>query len=91
MKRLFVFLIIIALALSSCSNIDSIELNGEDSKMEYSPFESDTTYVVNTNSLSYHKESCYIAKRISEENRWETKDESFLKERGYKRCGVCLK
>lgn len=91
MKRLFVFLIIIALALSSCSSLDSIELTGEKSKTEYSKIESDTTYVVNTQTMSYHRASCYVAKRISEENRWEIKDEDFLKDRGYKRCGVCLK
>ena len=91
MKKLVVFLILTALAFTSCSSLDSIEICGEDNKSEYSHHESYKTYIVNTATMSYHKSTCHIAKRINEENRWEVYDEDFLKERGYKKCGVCFK
>lgn len=91
MKRLIIAFMIILLLLTSCSTLDSLEIEGESDKTEYSYAEGYTTYIVNTATLSYHKSSCYMAKRVSEENRWEAYDEEFLQERGYKRCGVCFK
>ncbi len=91
MKNLAIALIIIILTLTSCSTLDSTEINGESDKAEYSRIQGNTTYIVNKSTMSYHKSSCHIAKRISEENRWETDDEEFLEMRGYKRCAVCLK
>ena len=54
------------------------------------PAEEVLVYIVNTNSLNFHKESCRYASSIKEENR-DTYEctRSFLIEMGFDPCGTC--
>ena len=89
MKRLFAFLLFITLFFTSCSLLDYTELSGDSSKTELSHNDKGKLLVVNTSSKTYHLSSCYIADKISQENRFETRDEEFLLKRGYAPCKIC--
>ena len=54
--------------------------------------ENTTVYVLNTNSKKIHFSSCSSAKRISNSNRKETTESiSSLLDKGYTKCGICMK
>jgi hypothetical protein len=90
MKKFVFTLILVIFTLNSCSFLDSYELTGQEDKTEYSYSNEGYTYIVNKSTLTYHKGSCYMAKRIDKNCRWETCDIELLDERGYKRCNACF-
>lgn len=56
------------------------------------PGDSDLTYVLNTGSKKYHKESCSQVSKIKEENKaYYTGDPSKLINEGYSACKSCFK
>lgn len=91
MKKLLTILIALMLLLSSCSTIDSIDVQGDKDKQELICQSGDITYVANISSKTYHLPSCHIAKRISKKNKWETRDMNFLVKRDFIPCKTCIK
>ena len=89
MKKL-AFILLFVIFLTSCSVVDKIDVCGDSEKTTLSRVDEGETYVVNKSSGTIHLPSCYIADRISEENRWETTDLNFLLERNYTPCKKCL-
>ncbi len=52
--------------------------------------ESEAEYVLNTNSMKFHRPDCQYAKRISEENKkYSIEDREELIKQGYEPCGTC--
>lgn len=90
MKKFIIVLLLITVLLCSCSDTDVTKVSGEAGKSTLSRTLGDTLYVANANSKTYHLPSCYIAKNMKAENRYETKDYNFLVEREYKPCKKCI-
>ena len=91
MKKLLPLVFVLLFILSSCRSPETNTVIGESSKAPLSHTEGDILYVANTSSQTYHLPSCYIAKRIKEENRFETKDLEFLRSRKFVSCKTCIK
>lgn len=90
MKRILAILLL-CLSLCACSStLDSLEIKGDTDKTVASHQARDTLYVGNRSSLTYHLESCYLAKKMSEKNRYETYDLDGLKEKGFLPCKNCI-
>lgn len=89
MKRIIVLAFVLIICLCSCGG-DYIEVSGESSKATLSHLNEGTLYFANTKGLTYHYESCYVAKRIKEENLLKTYELEYLTARGYKACKICI-
>ena len=89
MKRLIAIALLV-LCLCSCSNLDAYEVKGDTDKTVNSTDKGSVLYVANRSSLTYHLSSCYIAKRISNENRYEAHGFRALQEKGYTPCKSCI-
>ena len=90
MKKLLFLIIDLVLLFTSCSVLDHVDVQGEETKESLTHQGGEVTYVANTSSKSYHLKSCHIAKRISDKNRWETTDLDFLLGREFVPCKTCL-
>lgn len=56
------------------------------------PASAGTTYVLNTNSKKVHYPACSSVKKISANNYQESNDDlDVILDRGYSRCGICMK
>lgn len=91
MKRFLALMFIFVLLLSSCSTLEHIDVEGDETKSQPVHESGDVIYVANLNTRSYHTEDCYLAKRIKEENKWETFDLDFLISREFTPCKRCIK
>lgn len=91
MKRLIICVLLIFVTLCSCSTIPYTEVSGEENKTAVSREMGDILYVANTKSFTYHLPSCYLAKRITDDNRWETYDREILERDSFKPCKICQK
>ncbi|MBO5262316.1 MAG: hypothetical protein J6B45_04645 [Clostridia bacterium] len=91
MKKLLPILFVLLFILTSCRTPHTNTVTGESTKAPYSHNEGKILYIANTSSKTYHLPSCYIAKRIKEENRFETRDVDFLRSRKFTACKTCIK
>ena len=90
MRKLTVILAVLLFVLTSCSGRESVKVAGEDSKTELSRHLGEVTYVLNISSGTYHIAECSVAKRIKEENRYETNDKEFITSRKFAPCKHCI-
>lgn len=90
MKKLLFILLIFLFVLTACSEPDTDGTGQNLSNITNVSHSGNILYVANTSSKTYHLPSCYLADSIKEENRLETKDESFLRTRKYTSCKICI-
>ena len=79
-----------SLLLVSCTTNDSYTIKGEEKEPLVKREMGENAYTVNIATNSYHLPDCYIATRITEENKLITYDIDFLCERGYTPCKICI-
>ena len=91
MIKRILFVILLVLTVSSCSTVPYTEISGEENKTAVSREIGDILYVANTKSFTYHLPKCYLAKRITDDNRWETYDREVLERDSFKPCKICQK
>ena len=90
MRKFLAFLLLILLTLPSCSSLDSTDVSTKADKSALSKAQGQTQYIANASTKTYHLSSCYLAKDMKAENRYETTDFDFLTERGFKACKKCI-
>ena len=101
MKKLISILLAFSLCVSLCACgenpcIDNEETSNTTTIAETTETtteissESQSDYILNTNSMKFHYPSCHAAEKISDKNKKEyygTRD--VVVEQGYKSCGIC--
>ncbi len=87
---LFILTILLSCLFISCAK-SYYEIDEKEKVDTESEILGDTLYIVNISSYSYHLSSCYMADRIKEENKVETRDIDFILEREYTPCKICIK
>lgn len=90
MRKLILLLLILIFALTACNEPDAENITVDSNKLPINRPVGNVLYVANMSSKTYHLPSCYMAESIKEENRLETKDESFLRSRQYTSCKICI-
>ena len=62
----------------------------EDSSSDTTATDSEETFVLNTSSKKYHRETCSGVATMSPQNRQDyTGDREDIEEQGYEPCGIC--